>query len=224
MATSNVSNEERSTRIVFCDLASDPETVDRILAFRKVKFCDELAWPLQHENGRESDEFDTSNALYCALIERDAVVGCFRAIRTDYPYLAQTKFPELADKNGYPNSVNSYEITRLAVESGPGGVTRSVNCYAALLYFARELNLTSLVAFCDTTHERLLNRIGIETKRFGRPRTIGQDLRGRNITVVAGEIVLGKQDPKRLNVLIAPTRTMEIVDGPAIFRRFSLSA
>lgn len=211
-------------RAVFCREASEPEFVEQILRFRKNKFVDTLGWPLAASDFMERDEFDRPDTVHCGLFEGEEVVGCFRAIRTDRPYLASTKFPQLANTMAYPAQPVSWEISRLGVLSGGKAFGRSMNCYAAMFHFALEMRAFSLVAFCDVGHERLLRRIGIRTRRFGEPELISHDEVGRPISAVAGEIVIAHQDAKRLALLVAPIKTMEIEDGTALFGRSSLSA
>lgn len=211
-------------RVVFCQEKTSPQTVGRILQFRKSKFVDTLGWPLDHDDFAERDEFDGPDTVHCGLIEDETVVGCFRAIRTDQPYLAAAKFPNLASSERYPRRPVSWEISRLGVLSGGRAFGRSINAYAAMFHFAIQMQAASLVAFCDCGHERLLQRIGIVTRRFGDPTVIGQDDTGREIKAVAGEIVMAAQDPKRLRLLLAPIQNMEIEDGAALFGRTSLSA
>lgn len=212
------------TRAVFCQSSTDPGVVEEIQRFRKSKFVDTLGWPLNADDFGEYDEFDRPDTIHFGLYEGDRVVGCFRAIRTDQPYLARTKFPALASEIPYPSGPVSWEISRLGVMSGGPSFGRSMSCYAAMFHFALGVNAVSLVAFCDVGHERLLRRIGIKTRRFGEPELIDHDNAGRPIHAVAGEIVMAQQDPKRLRLLIAPTKNMEIEDGAALFGRPRLSA
>lgn len=222
--TSNTNSPTIPDRAVFGTAETAPEHVAALLRFRKRKFVDTLGWPLRCKDAMEADEFDLSTTLYCGLYEGDSVVGGFRAIRTDYPYLASLKFPELANELPYPRSQRSWEISRLGVLSGASGFGRSLACYAAMFAFANAVNAYSLVAFCDVGHERLLSRLGVKTRRFGEPQLIGSDEVGRPIKAVAGEIVLADQDAKRLRLLTAPVNAMEIEDAAAVFGRRRLSA
>lgn len=211
-------------RVVYCYESSDPATAAAIFRFRKERLIDALGWKLAAVADLERDEFDTDDTVHCGLFEGARLVGCFRAIRTDRPYLARERFPELASHEPYPTRPVSWEISRLAVHGDRKAFGRSLRAYAAMFHFAIGQGAYSLVAFCDLGHERLLNRIGITTRRFGDPMVIGTDRDGRSISAVAGEIPLRAQDPERLKLLLSPLRNAEIDDATATFGRAGLSA
>lgn len=213
-----------SRQAKFCQETTSPEVVQEIQQFRKSRFVDTLGWPLAADQFGERDDFDVPSTIHCGLFEDNVIVGCFRAVRTDAPYLAATKFPALATEVKYPRTSACWEISRLGVRNDGAGFSRSLYAYAAMFHFALSLNAFSLVAFCDLGHERLLRRLGIKTRRFGEPQLISEDDKGRPIQAVAGEIVIAHQDPKRLALLLAPLNTMEIEDGTALLGRSSLSA
>lgn len=220
----NVEPGPPRARALFCQERTDPLTVRQILEFRKKKFVLNLGWRLSCDGEMERDEFDRPDTVHCGIIEGEEIVGCFRAIRTDQPYLAEQRFPDLAKFQPYPKDRRSWEISRLGVDTRKEAFGRSLRCYASMLWFARSVGADSLVAFCDLAHERLLGRIGIKTQRFGEPRNIGTDAAGREIRAVAGAIVMSAQDPRRLAFLLDPIRDMEVEDGTALLRRFRLSA
>jgi len=68
---------------------------------------------LKVEDGRESDQFDTEDAIYILAIEDGRVVGGSRFVPTIKPHLLSDVFPALADVRGVPRSPDIFEWTRL---------------------------------------------------------------------------------------------------------------
>lgn len=198
----------------------DEQLTHQILRFRAELFVKTLGWNLAVVDGREIDEFDRPDTIYAALFLDDVLCGTFRAIRTDHPYLAERVFPDAAGPRGYPKSRSIWEISRFGVVSTAQRFGTARALYAAMLRFAFDRGVRSLVAVADDGYERFLSVIGIRATRFGAPLAIGTDVRGRPLTIVAGEIPLDGQDDPRFQILLALARNLEVVDvtdvlGPA---------
>jgi acyl homoserine lactone synthase len=186
------------------------ENRDAIFLFRKALFVDQLGWSLACDFSEERDEFDRDDTIHCALYVHDALIGGFRAIRCDRPYLGRCVFPHLATTGRYPVAPNYWEISRFGVfrthrEHG-------LALYALMFSFAEARKARALVAIADLGHERLLRRIGINTHRYGPPAVIGADRWGTPIEVVAGEIPIAEQDASRLRFLKSQADEVEISD------------
>lgn len=202
----------------------NPDLVRRIAVFRKRLFVDTLRWDLPSADGAEElDQFDRDDTVYAALCDGASVVGCFRAIRADRPYLTQSLFPELASDEGYPRATNVWEISRFGVAAGAGLQVARAN-YALMFSFAQSRDAEALVALVDLTYERFLRRIGIVSRRYGVPTIIGKDLDGRPIQAVAGEIPINAQCGPAFASLLELGRSMETVDETLVRGRIKLSA
>lgn len=178
--------------------------------FRKQLFADQLGWILKTENGLEQDQFDTDLTEYCALLENGQLKGCFRAIRCDRPYLVRDAFPGIAPEDTFPADVKAWEISRFGVHPDRSGL--AISLYAAMFEFAERRGARALPALVDLRHERWLNRLGVQTRRYGDPRPVGHDVRGRVLFGVAGEIPIHEQR-RRLGMLFAVPRTLlEVTD------------
>lgn len=189
-------------------LGYDSSLINQLLEFRKKLFVDELGWQLNVIDGKECDQFDSNDSVYCVLYDSEEIIGCFRAIRCDRPYLVRSVFPHLAQSQSYPRSSDYWEISRF-------GLTKSHRHYSALLYglmlqFAISENATALVALVDLQHEERLQKIGLVTQRYGRSQLVGWHRDGSEIFGVAGEIPIARQVPEILTMLIAETNQVEI--------------
>lgn len=211
-----------SYQAVMFTLRSNPDLARGVFAFRTRLFVEELGWSLPIEDGVERDRFDNANAAYCALLDRGEIVGCFRAIRCDFPYLAKTVFPRLATAKSYPVAANAIEISRFGVATGYAAA--SIRLYSLMLRLALDQNARSLVAIAELSHERLLNRIGLSTVRYGPPHIVGFKDDGTWILAVAGEIPIPREMPQRLRELLQLTQQMELIDETLVFGRQRLSA
>lgn len=212
----------QSYRAAFFTLRSNPDLCRDLFVFRTRLFIEELGWPLPMQDGVERDQFDDPNAVYCALMYRDEIVGCFRAIPCDLPYLGKTVFSRLATARSYPSSPRNIEISRFGVSSSHQAA--SVRLYSLMLRLALDRHAISLVAIADLFHERLLNRMGLTTVRYGHPAIVGYKADGAWILAVAGEIPIPRELSTRLRELLNLTEQMEIVDETPVFRRERLSA
>jgi acyl homoserine lactone synthase len=212
-----------SYRAAFFTLRSNPELSRNLFVFRTRLFVDELGWPLPMQDGVERDQFDTPSAIYCVLLhDNDQIVGCFRALSCDGPYLGKTVFPHLATARSFPASPHHIEISRFGVNSSDQAA--SMRLYSLMLRLALEKGASSLVAIADLFHERLLNRMGLKTVRYGHPAIVGYREDGTWILAVAGEIPIPRELSPRLRDLLHLTEQMEVGDETPVFRRQRLSA
>ena len=209
-------------KAVFFSAATNPDLTRSLLRLRHALFVRELGWALAVENDYERDEFDTDDAVYCALSADGQMIGCFRAISCDRPYLARTIFSHMATDRPFPISADYIEISRLGVLAAyrqAGAVL-----YSLMIRFAIARQAAALVAMAELSHERLLNRIGLSTSRYGDVQIVGFHDDGRWILAVAGEIPISRKTSPAVKALLELTQAMEISDEASIFGRERLSA
>ena len=219
----NVCDRDHLTIHFFCERDSS-DLAEQVFRFRKNVLVDLHGWQLTVEGDQERDEFDAPETVHAALFRGGLLIGVFRAIRADDDYLAATKFPELALHRKYTRSPLSWEISRLTVAPGERRFETSMSIYAAMFHFLRLRGGYSIVGFCDVAHQRLLERIGIETRPYGPPKQIGTDAMGRPVNVVAGEMPYPAEPGLRFQKLMSLVDQMEINDETAVLGYSSLSA
>lgn len=202
-----------------------PAIQEQFGVFRKALFVDRLGWSLKHNAGVELDEFDNDNAIYAIIYESEGIVAGFRAIKTTSPYLVKTHFGHLGCIRSFPARSDYYEISRFGILAAERRLALGLLNYALMFEFARQRNASALVAMSDLTHERLLRVIGIRTRRYGPPATVGMDAWGRPILAVAGDIPLADQSPELTHRLSTLCQTeLEIIDETSVLGRTSLYA
>jgi acyl homoserine lactone synthase len=212
-----------ATAIITTQLLN-PAIVQSLYRFRKRLFIDILRWDLPSGEGlEERDQFDRVDTVHVALFQGQELIGCFRAIRTDHPYLSQSLFPKLAQFQKFPRTTDVWEISRFGVMPGRSALAARLN-YAIMFRFAEMVQARALVALVDLTYERFLARLGIVTHRYGAPQSIGQDLDGRDMQAVAGEIPISEQGGERFRALMNLSQNVEIIDETRVFGRARLSA
>jgi N-acyl-L-homoserine lactone synthetase len=209
---------------IFCTEEQNPEVVDQLFRFRKVLFVDVLGWDLKVDGVRERDQFDTPDAIYCALFRSGILAAGFRSIRTDRPYLAQTVFPQLATFAPYPQRHDVWEISRFGVLPEKAGSVMARVLYSLMFRFARQSGATALVALADLRYERFLAQLGIRTRRYGPPQVFGVDESGMPLSLVAGDIPLGNQQGWRFEALLKLVDDVEIIDETLVLGSDRLSA
>lgn len=201
----------------------DPAAVQAMFRMRKRLFVDQCGWVLNTTGDVERDQFDVWYTEHCLLFRDAELVGGFRAIRTDYPYLTQSVFPQLAVRR-FPNRRNVWEISRFGVLPAAAEARSTRLNYALMFRFAQLRKAEALVAMADLTYERFLARMNIRTRRFGPPQLIGADRRGRPLTAVAGEIPINETDNPGLGKFLDLGRQLEISDATHVFGRSSIPA
>lgn len=209
-------------KAVFFSAATRPDLTRSLFRLRHTLFVRELGWTLAVENGHERDEFDTDDAVYCVLSAGSQMIGCFRAISCDRPYLAHTIFSHMATDRPFPVSADHVEISRFGVLAAYRQA--SAVLYSLMIRFALARNAAALVALAELSHERLLNRIGLSTSRYGGVQIVGFHDDGRWILAVAGEIPIPRKPSPAFSDLLELTQAMEISDEASIFGRERLSA
>jgi N-acyl-L-homoserine lactone synthetase len=202
---------------------SSDESTNAVLRFRRQLFVDKLGWTLSVDGQFEVDEFDVAGTCFVALSQDDKIVGAFRAIRTDFPYLAEKVFPALAVTRSYPKTSQSYEISRFGIEPGSNREVVASTLYALMFHFALIRRAKSLVAVTDLFHERYLAQRNIRTRRFGPPNTYTQQ-DSRGFKLVAGEIPIASQDQESLHRILSSLNGVHIYDETLVFGRQSISA
>lgn len=90
-----------------------PELMEKIWRFRHRQFVERLGWKeLKSEDGRETDRFDTDDAIHLAVVSGDDVVGYTRLLRTSRPHLLSEVYPEIMEGQDWPRGETIYEWTR----------------------------------------------------------------------------------------------------------------
>ena len=199
-----------------------PLAASEIFRLRKRLFVDQLGWLLPASSEEERDEFDTTSAAYCGLYLAGQLVGTFRAIRCDQPYLSCIVFSRLATTRGYPRRQDCWEISRFGVlpEHSKFGPT----LYAVMLQFGWVRQARSLVATANLSHERLLRKLGVRTRRYGPPQCVGQDVQSQPVEAVAGEIPLDEQSEALRRSVTSLLSAVDISDETLVLRPERLSA
>lgn len=209
----------RSYKAIITTECAAPNEVAGFYRFRKQLFVDKCGWELPFDTYGERDQFDRTDTEYCLLYREGMLIGGFRAIRTDFPYLAQAIFPQLASGRPFPRSPLAWEISRFGVLSAHNDRAAAKINYALMFRFARMRSASSLVAIADLAYERFLSALGVRTLRYGPPQHIGRNAFGETLTAVAGEIPLRGQDVARLAYFDDIASSLEIDDATHVLGR-----
>lgn len=154
--------------------------LDGMFRLRHEVFKERLNWDVGSQSGRERDDFDDLEPVYLVCEHEGEVLGSWRALPTMGPYMMKNVFPELLYGHAAPEAEDIWEVSRFAVSkrvagSGSMAALRTVtNILMEELYkFAMRRNLSRIVAVTDLRFERILNRSGYPTTRYGPPMQMG---------------------------------------------------
>lgn len=117
-----------------------PALMDKVWMFRHVQFVERLGWKeLTSHGGRETDRFDTDDAIHLVLEKGDRVVGYSRLLRTSGPHLLSHIYPQIMGGRDWPREKTVYEWTRCIsdVDAGRFGDIQ-----------ASHLLITGVLEFC----------------------------------------------------------------------------
>ncbi len=98
-----------------------PELMEKLWLFRHKQFVERLGWEeLRSGDGRETDRFDTDDAIHLVVSRGDAVAGYTRLLRTSRPHLLSDVYPEIMQGNSWPRGDAIYEWTRCIADDRAG--------------------------------------------------------------------------------------------------------
>ncbi|CAA7625720.1 acyl-homoserine-lactone synthase [Magnetospirillum sp. UT-4] len=134
-------------------------------------FVERLGWDVPSINGEEErDEFDRPDTAYLVVSEPSGrVIGSWRLLSTEQPYMASTVFRHLFDGAEPPRAPDIWEISRFVVEPSGQGTTRAGIdhatgfLFAALFECAFTYGVRELVTVEDIAVARLAKKV-LETK------------------------------------------------------------
>lgn len=157
--------------------------IDGIFRLRHEVFAERLAWDVACDAGRERDIFDDQDPVYIVCEQDGEVLGSWRLLPTTGPNMLRDVFPQLLHGAPMPCAPDIWEISRFAVSkriagTGSLGAVRDVTrlLLDQLFAFAARRKISRIVAVSDIRFERILQRAGLLTHRFGPPLRIGSTM------------------------------------------------
>ncbi len=92
------------------------EEMDQAFRLRHRVFVEEKGWSdLSRDDGRETDQFDTSDAVHMVFVDQGEVLGYQRMLPSTKPHLLSEVLPQLCESKP-PIGSNIWEWTRYCVE------------------------------------------------------------------------------------------------------------
>ncbi|MCZ7463521.1 acyl-homoserine-lactone synthase [Rhizobium rhizogenes] len=129
----------------------------RVWQFRHRHFVERFGWEaLRKQDCRETDIFDTDQAVHLVLEDEGAILGYSRLLATNAPHLLSDVYPEIMGGRDYPREKNVYEWTRCVAE--PSARLCGVEASHMLLTGVAEFCLSAgIEALIVETHPKLVN-------------------------------------------------------------------
>ena len=137
-------------------------------------FCDCMGWEIPATDLLEYDDLD-DRAVHGAALENGRVVGYWRALRTDGPYLLEQHFARLFQNGDLPKSERIWEISRFAI--APGHLEKrhigTALCYSIIAH-AHRTDAEAVIAVTEPYLERFIRSCGIDLTRTTGPTVVGR--------------------------------------------------
>jgi N-acyl-L-homoserine lactone synthetase len=164
-------------RIVRFRSTDAPELMAQAWRLRHRIFRENLGWEVPSVDLLEFDRFDR-DALHCAVVSGDRLVGYWRALCTIEPYLAELSFPALLEGHPAPKSPKIWEISRFAmVPESPRRREIGRMLVHEIAAFGRDVRADRLIAVTEPAFERFVQRCGLPVQRAAGPVPAGQSHR-----------------------------------------------
>ncbi|WP_307729115.1 acyl-homoserine-lactone synthase [Massilia sp. IC2-476] len=141
-------------------------------------FSGRLGWEVPVLSGMEIDGYDALDPAYMVMrAPGGPLLGCWRLLPTEGPYMLKDSFPQLLEGREAPSDPHIWELSRFALETGKeshyGFSEMTMQCFEAAVRFGMENGLTHFVTVTTTALERLTRRAGVVSTRLGEPQKIG---------------------------------------------------
>ncbi len=166
-----------SLRVVRFRPGDAPEVLAQAWRLRYRVFKEQLGWEINSADLLEFDGFDR-NAIHCAVLEHNRVVGYWRSLPTTDTYLLEASFPDLLGGQ-VPKSASVWEISRFAVAPGSKR-SREIGklLVREIAAFGRDMQASELIAVTDPVFERFVKLCGLRVERIAGPMVVGKGHEG----------------------------------------------
>jgi acyl homoserine lactone synthase len=160
-------------------------------------FNERMGWEVSMLSGMEVDGYDALDPYYMLIRGASGhVLGCWRLLPTEGPYMLKDTFPQLLHGKAAPQAGETWELSRFAIDTaGPQGfgfTGLALEAMRQVVAFGHSMGIKNYVTVTTTPVERLLKKAGIAMHRFGPPMRIGVE------NAVALDIDIGEQTRKAL--------------------------
>lgn len=158
----------------------DTHRLKQMHVLRAKVFRDKKAWDVSVIGGMEIDGYDALDPYYMMLQdsgEDQHICGCWRLLPTTGPNMLADTFPELLAGSPAPCAEDTWELSRFAISHENGRPftfsDHSVIAIKAVIDFGLKRGLKTFVTVTTVGVEKLLIRLGLDTRRLGPAQTIG---------------------------------------------------
>src|SRR3569832_1995917 len=151
-------------------------TINKMFRFRAEMFCNRLKWPLELTDGLEKDQYDALNPIYLlSRTARNEIESSARLLPTTGRNMLPEVFSQMLQGEAAPASDDVWELSRFAVIPSFGVEQQQAVLHPITLRmmqcaidFADQNGVCRYVVVTSVALERLLRRIGLSMRRFGR--------------------------------------------------------
>lgn len=141
--------------------------LDEMFQMRHRVFVEKRGWPLDSENGRERDSFDTDSASYLLVTEADgSVSAAARLLPTTGAFLLSSHLSHMVEGT-LPAGPDIWEVSRLVVRGDRTDAAYLGPLLLGITQFGLLRGVKSFLCNMDDEFADALRVIGLQTTRLG---------------------------------------------------------
>lgn len=164
--------------------------INDLFELRARVFSDRLAWNVNVQDGRETDDYDRLDPTFILTItDEGTLAGSARLLPAVGPTMLEHTFPQLLAAGRLDACSGMVESSRFCVDTSlaEGRAAGSLHeatltMFAGIIEWSMANGYDEIVTATDLRFERILNRAGWPMRRLGEPCRIG------NTVAVAGSL------------------------------------
>jgi acyl-homoserine lactone synthase len=152
------------------------DQIERMFRTRHDIFVGERGWTdLAKPDGREADEYDDADTVYCLAMEGDRIVGGHRLYPTTRPTMLGTSFPHLASVRGVPEDPAVWEWSRYFVVRDRRDGKLNLLLMAAVQELCIDEGITEISAVMETWWLPRFQQSGFTVRPLGLPALVNNE-------------------------------------------------
>lgn len=150
--------------------------LEQLYRLRHDIFVGERDWKdLARPDGREIDDYDNEDTVYCIALDGERIVGGHRLYPTTKPTMMGEIFPHLAEVRGIPEDATIWEWSRYFVVKDKRDGTLNYELLAAVQELCLDEGISEISAVMETWWLPRFQQAGFLVRPLGLPALVNNE-------------------------------------------------